>query len=183
MTGNRTHEIRKGRNAAYGILLGAVLLAVLLVKCIGAIGGNGMDLFGKKMYTVGTDIQKDDITEFYWTRSSSTNPPDYQRYRFYAADGKYFFYHEKREGRHWPLTENDVTVSGTKELTADEWEQFFGFLKDGSVKKRSDSAESGGAGPWTYLYWKNDRSRYQEFSFASSAAGAAFEEFCRGLKD
>ena len=64
---------------------------------------------------VGATVKQKDVTEFYYTLSSSTNPPRFQRYRFYTAEGKYYFYHEKREGDHWPLREEDVTVSGTKE--------------------------------------------------------------------
>ena len=77
---------------------------------------------------VGKRIAKESVTDFYYTYASSTNPPDYQRYRFYTENGQYFFYHEKREGDHWPLTENDVTVSGTRELTDAEWDVIIRLL-------------------------------------------------------
>ena len=49
---------------------------------------------GKK--TVGKDILSDDITDFYYTYDTSTYPPEFQRYRFYAEDGRYYFYHETK---------------------------------------------------------------------------------------
>ena len=51
-------------------------------------------------------------------------------------------------------------------------------MKGGTVTAREDSAESGGTGPWLYLYWTNDKSKYQQFSFESYATEAKFEEFC-----
>ena len=134
---------------------------------------------GEKL--VGTDITIGDVTEFYYTVSTSTNPPHYQRYRFYVEDGKYMFFHEKREGDHWPLTEDDATVTGTVELTEAEWEEFFGCLRGGTVVKRTESLDSGSSGPWLYLYWDGDKSKYQEFSFASLAERAAFKELCEKL--
>ena len=32
--------------------------------------------------------------------------------------------------------------------------------------------------PWLYLYWTNDKSKYQQFSFESYGTEAKFEEFC-----
>ncbi|MBQ6560076.1 MAG: hypothetical protein IJL85_04510 [Erysipelotrichaceae bacterium] len=131
---------------------------------------------GKK--TVGKDIKQEDITEFYYTYATSTFPPDYQRYRFYVEDGVHYFYHEKREGEHWPLEEDDITVCGTKELTEEEWNAFFECLSGGTVQKRSDDVVDGDAGPWFYLYWKNDHGDLQEYRFASWDDEKAFEEFC-----
>ena len=54
------------------------LLSLLMIVPISGCSGEK---------TVGRDIKIDDITEFYYTYSSSTNPPDYQRYRFYVEDG------------------------------------------------------------------------------------------------
>ena len=134
---------------------------------------------GEKL--VGTDVKPEDVTEFYYTYSTSTDPPHYQRYRFYTEDGKRFFFHEKREGDHWPLTEDDATVSGTVELTEAEWKAFFDCLKGGTVKKREENLESGRAGPWLYLYWNGDKGKYQEFTFESYGARCDFEELCEGL--
>ena len=132
---------------------------------------------------VGTDIVIEDITQFYYTYATSTYPPKYQRYRFYIKDGKYFFYHEKREGNHFPLGEADITVSGSIELSGEQWAAFFGHLKGGAVEKRKERTESGGSGPWLFLYWKGDRSKYQEFSFVSKGTQISFEELCAKLKN
>lgn len=132
---------------------------------------------------VGTDIALDDITEFYDTYASSTFPPEYQRYRFYVEAGRYMFYHEQREGDHFPLTEEDITVSGSKELTKEEKETFFGFLKDGTVTERQESLDAGDSGPWRYLYWDGDEDRYQEFSFETWDKAGSFEDFCIQLKN
>ena len=147
----------------------AVLCAVIL------LGFNGSK-------TVGKNIKIDDVNDFYYTVDASTNPPHFQRYRFYAENGKYYFYHEKREGDHWPLTGEDVTVSGTVELTNDQWQQFFDCINGGKVIKRQEHLESGGRGPWLYLYWKKDKGTIQEFSFESLEKRRAFEQLCLILK-
>lgn len=158
------------------ILLMGFLLIAFIVICI-VFGGRIMDLVsGKK--TVGKDVRSEDITDFYYTYSSSTYPPDYQRYRFYVEDGNCYFYHEKREGDHWPLTEEDITLSGTKELSAEEWNEFFAYLAGGMVQNRSDDAIDGDAGPWLYLYWKGDHGTMQEFTFASWEKEKEFEAYC-----
>ena len=73
-----------------GIVCGIVLLAVLAVLLFtGAFSG------GERV--VGKNISPGDVTEFYYTLSSSTNPPQYQRYRFTAQDGEYRF--STRPGR------------------------------------------------------------------------------------
>ena len=140
-------------------------------------------LLNKGVMTVGDDIAAEDITQFYYTYSSSTNPPKYQRYRFYAEDGAHWFYHEKREGRHWPLTEADITASGSVKLSDEQWAAFFDLVKGGKVEKRKEHLESGSSGPWLFLYWNGDRSKYQEFSFPSWGARKSFEEYCVRLKD
>ncbi|MBR4462865.1 MAG: hypothetical protein IKS51_09825 [Erysipelotrichaceae bacterium] len=163
------------------LLAGCILFVVAVLLVI--LGGRNMSLTdlvsGKKI--VGKDILSDDITEFYYTYDASTYPPDYQRYRFYAEDGRYYFYHEKREGDHWPLREEDITVSGTKELTQEEWNHFFESLCGGIVQNRDDDVVDGDAGPWLYLYWKNDRGKLQEFSFASWEEEKDFEQYCLEL--
>ena len=137
----------------------------------------------RRVLTVGDEIAAADVTEFYYTVAGSTNPPDYQRYRFSVEDGRYLFYHETRAGDHWPLTEADITVSGSKELTAAEWAEFWALLDGGQVRSREDDASAGGSGPWLYLYWQGDRDRYQQFSFADAGRLAAFEDFCRALSE
>ena len=135
-------------------------------------------LSGNGPKTVGTDIAMKDITEFYYTYATSTNPPNYQRYHFYIKDGAYMFYHEKREGKHWPLTEKDISVSGRKVLSQEEWKTFFNCVNGGKVEKRKEHLESGGSGPWLFLYWKGDKSKIQEFTFANRNKKVFFEEMC-----
>ena len=154
-----------------------IIPAALLLLTLISIPGCAL----KSELIVGKDIKESDITEFYYTISSSTNPPEYQRYRLYAENGKHYFYHEKREGDHWPLTEEDATVKGTFELTDEQWAEFFGLLEGGTVIKRQVSTDSGGRGPWLYLYWKNDKGEYQEFSFETWEKQGAFEELCEDL--
>jgi len=157
----------------------AFLVVVIVVLIAMFLGGRYM--FGHSK-VVGRDIDFADITEFYFTRASSTYPPAYQRYHFSAADGVYRFDHETREGRTFPLREDDITVSGTLELTTEQWEAFLSYLYGGSVRKRSESIESGGSGPSLYLYWNGDRGSYQQFSFAAWDGAAAFEAFCETLR-
>ncbi|MBQ2601847.1 MAG: hypothetical protein II583_00355 [Oscillospiraceae bacterium] len=133
--------------------------------------------------TLWKDISTEDFTEFYYTVSGSAYPPEFQRYRFYSEDGSVYFYHETREGDHWPLTENDVTVSGTMKLSDEQASAFFAALEGGTVKQRSEIDESGDSGPWLYLYWKGDKAKYQEFSFADYGAQSRFVELCLELKE
>jgi len=168
----RTGHMRKGKCAVLGGIGVFVILA--FIGCL-------FVLYGKKERVVGTDIGLENVSEFYYTRSSSTNPPHYQRYHFYMKDGNYTFYHEKREGAHWPLTESDITVSGTQELTKEAWNDFFKYLIGGKVHKRDSGAEAGDSGPWTYIYWDSDKGKYQQFSFASLHAQSSFEAFCEEL--
>lgn len=130
---------------------------------------------------VGTDIAAEDISQFFYTCASSAYPPNYQRYHLLAENGARTFYHEKREGDRWPLTEADITLSGSVELSEQEWAQFLECLKAGIVRKRAAETESGGSGPWLYLYWAGDRAKYQEFAFSSRAAQSEFERLCEEL--
>ena len=154
-----------------------VFVAVLAVL----LSGTGAGCLARQM-TVGTDVALSDVTDFYYTYSTSTDPPHYQRYRFYVDGQKYIFYHETREGGGWPQTEKDITDSGSRQLSEAEWAEFFACLKGGTVENRKEHLESGNAGPWLFLYWKGDRSKCQEFTFASPAARFAFEELCVRLK-
>jgi hypothetical protein len=157
------------------------MMALFLLSGCAAKPDDPAPKAGRGEKLVGTDVAMEDVTEFYYTVDASTDPPHYQRYRFYAEEGKYYFFHQKREGDHWPLTEDDATVTGTVELTDAEWGEFFACLRDGTVVKRTESLDSGGRGPWLYLYWNGDKSKYQEFSFASLDRRAAFEELCEKL--
>ena len=164
--------------AVYGAA--AVIVVFLLLYWTGVIGGGSLFVRSK---TVGKDIELSKVQQFYFTYSTSTNPPHYQRYRFYVEDGKYWFYHEQREGDHWPLTEDDVTVSGTRELSLMEREAFWDLLKGGKVVKRELDITTGRAGPWLYIYWDGDRGEWQQFSFADPGLVLEFEDFCEGLKE
>ena len=136
----------------------------------------------EKTFEVGKDIKQEDITDFYYTVDGSSYPPFFQRFRFYVEEGKHLFYHEKREGDHWPLRESDKTEYGVLNLNDDEWAAFFDYLINGTVKARTEEVIDGASGPWMYLYWKNDKAKYQEFGFESYGKRIEFEEFCETLK-
>ena len=125
----------------------------------------------------------EDITDFYYTEENINYDAFYQRYRFYVEDGKYYFFHETRERKddYGPCTEEDTTLTGTIELTEDQWSGFAGLVEGGKVRSREESADAGGSGPWLYLYWKDDKGKYQQFSFASYAKEKEFTEFCLSL--
>ncbi|MBQ2688847.1 MAG: hypothetical protein IJG05_02095 [Solobacterium sp.] len=133
---------------------------------------------------VGRDIAEEQITEFYYTYENINYNAFYQRYRFYVESGKYMFFHETRErpDDYGPASEKDRTSYGTFELTEEEWDTFYGFLKDGTVKEREESLEDGDSGPWTYLYWDKDGSVYQEYTFSSLGKRKEFESFCEALE-
>jgi len=44
----------------------------------------------------------------------------------------------------------------------EKWNTFFDFLKYGIVERRQESDECRDSGPWMYLYWKRDKSEYQD---------------------
>ena len=138
---------------------------------------------GRSEWVVGEDIRFDDITDFYYTYDASTNPPFWQRYRFYVEDGRTLFYHETRESDNWPQTEADITVCGTLELSDAQADAFHSLLAGGTVRGREEALDTGDAGPWLYLYWEGDPGDIQEFSFPSWERQAAFEDFCEGLRD
>ena len=161
----------------------SMLLALLLLLSAGGVGeGLFSRLFSRDM-VVGTDIDPDAVTDFYYTYDASTAPPHYQRYRFYVEDGRRLFYHETREGGGWPQTEADITASGTAALTDAQWETFVGLLLGGTAKRREESLTDGDAGPWLYLYWTGGEKEGREFTFESREKGAAFEDFCAALKE
>ena len=107
---------------------------------------------------------------------------EYEPDRFYTEGGAKYFYHETRAGERFPLTEEDITESGTRELSDAEWNEFYTLLCGGTVSNRSEDTSSGDSGPWLYLYWKNDKGTMQEYRFADYGAQQAFEQFCLRLK-
>ncbi len=166
------------------VLLILCLICGLFISACGSGEENDMSLL-KKEFVVGKDISKGDITDFYYTYSNINYNAFYQRYRFYIENGKKYFFHETRErqNEYGPATEDDTTKIGTVELTEEQWKDFYDLINGGTVKKREESAESGDSGPWFYLYWKDDKSKYQEYSFPSYEAQKKFEEYCSGLAD
>lgn len=108
------------------------VLCILLPLC--GCGKNDTDTSG-----VITDmkIPAKDVTEFYYTYENINYGAFYRRYRLYTENGKYFFFHETRERPedYGPATEEDVTASGTTELSPEEWAEFLALLKDGKVTK------------------------------------------------
>ena len=166
------------RRLLCGILTVMALLALLLPEAVGE--GDG-DL--PMSFTVGEDILAEDILEFYWTYDASTYPPEFLRYRLYAADEGYMFYCEKREGDHWPLTEADISFALTVPLAPEEWTFFFDCLRGGRVRAREDLLDDGDgdSGPWLYLYWRGDPGECQEFTFASWEKQESFEQMCQAM--
>ena len=168
-----------GRKGKRGVLIGIVCVLVLAAALV-VLFLTGV--FSRGEQAVGKAVRLEDVTEFYYTLSSSTNPPVYQRYRFTAENGEYRFYHETREGDRWPLLEEDITRAGERVLTGEEWSAFFECIRGGTVQKRSESVDSGSSGPWLYLYRKEDPEGL-EYAFPSLAARTAFEAMCQALRE
>ena len=158
-------------------------MKVMRIMTLLSLAGLLVGCAGEKI--VGKNIGIDEISEFYYTYDNINYNAFYQRYHFYVEEGRHMFFHETRqvEDGYGPATEKDTVKSGTIELSDEQWEEFFGFLKEGTVRKREESLEDGDSGPWFYLYWKGDRSEYQEFSFASYEKRLAFEAFCEQLAE
>jgi hypothetical protein len=137
---------------------------------------------GKRELVVGRNLDPSRITEFRYTLDMGTYPPLWHIYRFYKEDGKNWFYHETREGDRAPLTEEDVVLSGTAELTAGEWEEFCVLMEGGVVRKKEGSDDDGDEGSLSDLYWDGDQSLYRTFSFVNQDGELAFREFCMALE-
>ncbi len=162
----------------FGLIITVILFDMALSACGGA-EDTEVSRYGREMI-VGTDIAYDDITDFYYTKENINYNACYQRYRIYTEDGMHLFFHETRERKddYGPCTEEDTTLTGTIELSDGQWMQFIDLIKGGTVRSREDSADTGARGPWLYLYWKNDKSKYQQFSFESYETEKKFEEYC-----
>lgn len=155
-----------------GLLI--ITVVCMVFCCVGCANAMRTQIVGKR-------ITQDNFKDFYYTYQTTVNPPDFQRYRFYKEDGKTYFYHEKREGDSVFLTEEDITVSGTRELTGEEWNTFWKLIDGGGVIKRKEYTTSGGSGPWLFLYWDGDKDVCQEFSFKEYDNLYEFEAFCERL--
>ncbi len=132
-------------------------------------------------HIVGADIAEGDITEFCCVCATSTDPPLYQRYRFFTEDGQRYFEHERREGGGWPQTEADITASGTVALTDTDWAALMDCLRGGRVDSPDEEVLDGDDGPWMSLYWPGDGGTERDFRFASPAERRAFETLCDQL--
>ena len=126
------------------------LLSALLTLALLLTGGCASASSPEEL-VVGESIPFAELTDFYYTYDASTNPPHYQRYRFYIQDEKHCFYHETREGGGWPQTEEDITRSGTVELTDAQWMTFCDLLRDGTASRLEEHLDTGDAGPWLYF--------------------------------
>ena len=137
----------------------------------------------KSSKVVGEGIKSEDINEFYYTEENINYDAYFLRYKFYSEDGKHFFFYEERhrEDDYGPCTEEDTTGKCEYELTDDEWNEFFDIISEGKVEKRVDNAESGSTGPWLYLYWTGDKSKYQVYSFLNYGRQVKFVEYCESL--
>lgn len=173
-------ETKKG-NRMIGIMVCVIVLLFLAAGIVFGLTEGGF--LGKNKFVIGRDIKEDQFLEFYYTESSTAYPPTFQRYRFYTDFGKHMFYHEKREGDKVFLEEEDITVSGTMELSEEEWNTFWNFMNGATVQKRTENTNSGGSGPWLYFYWEKDPGDCQEFHFPQKETESEFEEFCIRLKE
>ena len=132
----------------------------------------------------GTKITLGEVTDFYYTYEWSGYNAEYQRYRFYAEDGKHYFYHEARaiKGDYAWGSEAPLIGSGTVELSEDEWDEFLSTISKGRADKPDDDLVDGDSGPWLYLYYVRKGENVQmKFSFGSSAELKSFEEYCEAI--
>ena len=150
-----------------------LLPAMLLFGCSGGSGNGSVKVDG---------IKAEDINEFYYTYENINFNACYQRYLFHVVDGKYMFFHEKREnpGEYGWLDENYTVRKGDFELTDEEWDQFIELIKDGKVVKRQEHLEDGGSGPWMFIYAGTDKVG-KEYYFQPADQVLAFEDFCEKL--
>ena len=137
----------------------------------------------KDSMVVGKDINDEDIKEFYYTIENINYDAYYLRYKFYTENNRHLFFFEerKRPDDYGPTTEDDTTAKCELELSDKEWSMFYEIISGGEVSARDDNPESGGEGPWTFLYWSDDKDKYQQYSFKSQNNRAAFEKLCEQL--
>ena len=169
------------------IFRAALCLSVGFLLCGCAALKIPSDSFSEDSETIvfadGKKIKSERFSEFYYTEENINFNAFYQRYRFFTEDGKKMFFHEQRkvENGYGPAGEKDRTAMGQKELSEEEWLSFVGYLKQGTLRKRRDSAESGSTGPWMYLYCQNEDPAGLVFQFSSGGDCLKFEAFCAEL--
>lgn len=171
-------KLRKILPVVLCLIIGAILIGCNKESDIVTVA----DTEWMKETISGTEISPENISDFYYTYDNINFGAHYQRYRFYTEDGKYMFFHETRDvgNDYGPATEEDRTAIGTVELSEAQWKEFWDLIKDGKVRNRQDSAESGGRGPWMYIYYDGGTDNGQEFYFADGKQGV-FETFCENL--
>ena len=169
-----------GKHIVLGCFAAALMLALLLFAGERDMGLVLRMTLGRPL-TVGNHIAAESISEFYYTLSTSTDPPHYQRYRFYLQDGSWQLFCETREGQSWPLTEKDITHSAAVSLSDADTAELMRCLQGGAVTRRGSGTETGGREPALYLYWQQDGGEYQQFSFAGYEQRSAFEALCARL--
>lgn len=135
---------------------------------------------GKKEMTVGSVVKTEDINEFYYTVDESTYPPQFFRYYFHKENGQWMFHFEKREADHWPLREDDVTESCDISLSDEERDEFFSYIENGKITKRSDEPLDS-SGPYLFIYWNGDKGDSQVYHFENYGKQKNFESFCSSL--
>lgn len=171
------------------IMAVCVLVCVLLAGCRVKPDPSGQEpgteAAGRETIN-GTDIAFEDVVDFYYTYDWIGYNAFYQRYRFYVEDGKYLFFHETRktEDDYGWNTEEDITASGTRELSDEEWKTFLEFLNKGTIQTPEESADAGdgASGPWQYVYYRKGKdTERMEFLFDSLGSRTDFEEFCAAL--
>ena len=135
-----------GKHIVLGCFAAALMLALLLFAGERDMGLVLRMTLGRPL-TVGSHIAAESISEFYYTLSTSTNPPHYQRYRFYLQDGSWQLFCETREGQSWPLTEKDITHSAVVSLSGADAAELMRCLQGGAVTRRGSGTETGGREP------------------------------------
>ena len=162
-----------------------ILLCVLSFAGCASKEDSNVKLF-QKTFEVGKDIERYNIKEFYYTYENINYDAFYQRYHVYKTDyGTPYFTHitRQRKDDYGPTTPEDTVKSGTIEMTDEQWKKFYELILGGTVAEREDTADSGGSGPWYFLYWDNDKEKYREYKFVSYVAEKALKEFFVSLAD
>ena len=171
----------------YIIILICLVVAFLLAACRAkeepVANGNEDSVYKGEKFP-GTKISLTDVVDFYYTYEWIGYNAEYLRYRFYMEDGKHWFYHEARkvENDYGPAGKDDITSTGTVELSQEDWDKFLGLIKDGKISKPEESTSTGDSGPWLYIYYiKGKDTVRMAYAFDPHAAISDFEEYCAEL--
>lgn len=165
----------KQRSGKMGLTILAVVLGVVGFACMGVAVFLGISAHNNKTLVVGKTLDVSEISEFYLTRSATTNPPYFQRYVFRDVEGKKELYHEKREGDKVFLGPEDATVTGTIPMTDEEWNEFLSLIEGGTVSVPEEDYGTGGSRPYMTLYRKNQAENDNVREFSGRESGLALE--------